>query len=140
MTRRKFTKEEIEELSKNIHVSKCSEKAITYTKDFKIFAVKRYLEEGLSPAQIFKDAGFERFCSETNVAKLRLFEWRKIYEAKGEAGLSVENRGRSSHNRSGRLKTKGLTDADKIERMEATIAYLKTENAFLAKLRAARKE
>lgn len=138
MNRRRFTHDEIEKLSKNPHVSKCSEKAISYSKEFKILAVKRYLEEGLSPAQIFKEAGFEKFQLKKGVAKLRLLEWRKIFGTKGNVGLSVENRGKSG--KGGRPKKNGLTDAEKIERMEATIAYLKAENAFLAKLRAARKE
>jgi len=139
MTKRRFTKEEIEDLRKNVNVSKCSEKAISYSKEFKISAVKRYLEEGLSPAQIFKEAGFEPFGLKKDVPKLRLLEWRKIYGTKGETGLSVETRGKGGTRR-GRPKTKGVTDADRIERLETENAYLKAENAFLAKLRAAKRK
>ena len=138
MKRRKFTKEEVEELSKNIHVSKCSGKAISYSKEFKILAVKRYVEDGLSPAQIFKEAGFEAFGLKKDVANERLFEWRKLYATKGEVGLSLETRGRAKGG--GRPRTRGVTDADRIERLEIENVYLKAENAFLAKLRAKRRE
>jgi len=138
MKRRRFTKEEVEALSKNVHVSKCSEKAISYSKEFKILAVKQYIEDGLSPAQIFNKAGFKPFGLKKGIAKLRLFEWRKIYATKGEVGLSLETRGKAKGG--GRPKTKGITDADKIERLETENVYLKAENSFLAKLRAKRRE
>jgi hypothetical protein len=44
MSKRKFTKEQIGELLKNANVVKCSEKSITYSKEFKVWAVKRYGE------------------------------------------------------------------------------------------------
>ncbi len=137
MNRRKFNEGEIVELSRNVNVIKCSEKAITYSTDFKKLAVKKYLEDGMSPSEIFIEAGFEKFCLDKSVPKDRLKLWRKIYELKGGDGLSVERRGRCSI---GRPKTKGITEADRIKRLEMEVLYLKAENAFLAKLRAERRE
>lgn len=139
MSKRIFTKEQVEELLKNPFVTACRQKTFSYSKKFKIYAVKRYEEEGLPASQIFREAGFNLETIGKDKPKQQMRAWRKIYKTKGEDGLSVETRGTGGTNR-GRPKTKGLTDADKIERMEATIAYLKAENAFLAKLRAARKE
>jgi hypothetical protein len=53
-------------------------------------------------------------------------------------GLQIETRG--GHNGGGRFKTKGLTETEKIKKLEAEVAYLKAENDFLAKLRAKRAE
>lgn len=138
MSKRIFTKEQVEELLNNPNVTACREKTFSYSKEFKMYAVKRYEEEGLPASQIFREAGFNLETIGKDKPKQQMHAWRKIYKTKGDAGLSVETRGKARGG--GRPKTKGLTDADKIERMEATIAYLKAENAFLAKLRAARKE
>ena len=65
-------------------------------------------------------------------------DWNRIFKEKGLDGLKTETRGRGSGG--GRPKTRDLTDADKIKRLEAQVAYLKAENDFLAKLRAKRAE
>lgn len=138
MSKRRFTKEEIEELSKNSYVKKCSEKSITYSNEFKLLAVRRYFEEGLTPSQIFYEAGLDQNLIGKKTANRNLNAWREIQVNKGEFGLSEETRGKSK--RGGRPKTKGITDADKIRRMEIKIAYLEAENAFLIKLRAAKRK
>lgn len=58
----------------------------------------------------------------------------------GAEGLLTETRGRATGSRRGRPKVRGVTDGEKIERLEATVAYLRAENDFLAKLRAKRRE
>lgn len=133
-----FTQEQMEELLKNPFVTACREKTISYSKEFKVSAVKRYEEEGISASQLFVEAGFNLQIIGTRRPKQQLSAWRKIYKTKGEIGLSEEHRGKTKGG--GRPKTKGITDADKIARMETEIAYLKAENAFLAKLRAKRRE
>lgn len=138
MNKRIFTQEQIEELSKNVHVWRCSEKSVTYCGDFKVLAVKRYEAEGIPPSQIFKEAGFDVSIIGKDVPDDRMYRWRKVVKTKGIQGLATESRGKAG--RGGRPKTKNLTDADTIERLEATVAYLKAENDFLAKLRAKRRE
>jgi transposase-like protein len=137
MSKRRFTADQIIELSKNINVAKCSDKSITYSKGFKLRAIKQYEEDGYSPRMIFEEAGFNLCLIGIDTPKGSLFRWRKTYATKGFVGLNAEARGRS-HN-GGRPKTKGLTDADRIKRLEIENAYLKAENDFLAKLRAAKK-
>jgi len=136
MGKRIFTKQQIEKLSNNQYVRKCSEKSITYSAEFKRLAVKRYEEEGLTASQIFIEAGLDPTAIGKDAPDCRVSKWRQIVRLQGLEGLK-EARGRSSP---GRPKTKDVSDADKIERLEATVLYLKAENAFLAKLRAKRRE
>jgi len=57
MSKRIFTQEQIVTLQQNPNVLRCSDKSITYHRDFKLAAIRRH-QEGLSPASIFKEAGF----------------------------------------------------------------------------------
>lgn len=137
MSKRRFTTDQVIELSKNINVAKCSEKSITYSKEFKLRAVKQYQEEGYSPGMIFREAGFDICLIGKEIPDDSLLRWRRVYAAKGVQGLNMEVRGRSRNG--GQPRTKGLTDTDRIKRLEIENAYLKAENDFLAKLRAAKK-
>lgn len=134
MSKRIFTKEQMEGLSKNPHVTRCSEKSVTYAKDFKVLAVKQYIE-GLTSREIFMKAGLDPAILGRKSPKDLLRAWRKIFKTKGVDGLLVD-RGKGTGG--GRPKTKGITDTDKIKRLETEVAYLKAENDFLAKLRARR--
>jgi len=133
----KFTNEEILELRNNPNVAKCSQKAITYSKDFKLRAVKQYLDEKMSCPEIFRLAGFNISVLGRNIPKDRISDWKYIYRTHGEAGLSTDGRGSNSP---GRPRTKGLSEKEKLERLEAEVAYLKSENDFLRRLRAKRAE
>ena len=134
----KFTNEECLELRKNPNVAKCSQKAVTYSKEFKLRAVKQYIDEGISSNEIFRLAGFDRNVIGKNIPKDRISDWKHLYRLYGEGGLSNDRRGK--HNNSGRPKTKGLTEKEKLERLEVEVAYLKAENDFLRQLRAKRAE
>ena len=59
------------------NVARCSEKAITYHKDFKIQAVRLY-EEGRSSRDIFKQAGFNLDVIGRKKPNDLLADWRKI--------------------------------------------------------------
>lgn len=136
MSKRRFTAAQMADLRKNDNVAKCSNKAITYGKNFKVGAVKRYQDDGVSAKQIFKEAWFDLDVIGKDKPKACLRDWRRIFKAKGIIGLKTETRGRGG----GRPKVKGLTDTQKIKYLEAKVAYLKAENDFLAKLRAKRAE
>ena len=136
MSKRIFNEGQINELLQNPHVARCSDRSITYTKEFKILAVRQYAD-GLTAKQIFREAGFDIELIGNSVPHHRLLCWRRKYQIKGVIGLSNDERGHS--HKGGRPKTKGLTDIDKIKRLEIENAYLKAENDFLAKLRAAKK-
>ena len=135
MSKRLFNKEQIEKLSNNINVAKCSERSITYSNEFKKTAIKQYNEQFLTSKEIFISAGFDMEVIGSSTPKECLKSWNKVYKTKGLEGF-IESRGKAG----GRTKTKDLSDADRIKRLEIQIAYLKAENDFLAKLRAKRAE
>jgi hypothetical protein len=137
MSKRRLSTNQIKELLANKNVENCSDRSITYNKKFKVWAVNKYYEEGYSPRMIFEEAGFDISIIGEDTPGFSLQRWRKEYQVRGIDSLKFERRGQG--NRGGRPKTKGLTDADKIKRMAIEIAYLKAENDFLAKLRAAKK-
>lgn len=135
MSKRNLSSEEISILLKNENVSKCSNKTISFSKEFKVKALKQY-EEGLSSNEIFKRAGFDLDMIGKNTPKDRLLDWRAVFKAKGLEGLTEETRGKGSP---GRPKTKYETDTEKIEYLEAKVAYLDAENDFLARMRGIRR-
>jgi len=133
MSKRIFNKEQIETLLQNPNVAGCSEKSISYRKDFKILAVRKY-REGLPPSEIFKQAKLDIDMIGHETPKSCLRRWLKTFRKKGEAGLKVDGRGQSKSG--GRPKSiANLTDEEKLKRLETEVAYLKEENRFLAKLR-----
>jgi len=133
MSKRIFTKEQIETLLQSPNVAGCSEKSISYHKDFKISAVRKY-REGLPPSEIFRQAGFGIGMIGHKTPKGCLRRWKKVFRVKGEAGLKTD--GREQSKAGGRPKSlASLTDEEKLKRLETELAYLKEENRFLAKLR-----
>ncbi len=127
--------EEIDSLNNNPYVERCTTKSITYTYEFKKKAIEQY-NKGMGSKEIWKRAGFDISQWRKTYPKDCMKDWKDIVKKKGIEGL-IDMRGKGS---TGRVKTKGLTDTDKIKRLEIEVAYLKAENDFLAKLRAKRAE
>ena len=132
MSKRTFTQGQIRELLRNPNVERCSEKSISYAKDFKILAVKKY-QEGLPPHEIFKQGNFAIDLIGREKPKWCLQRWRKVFRQKGEGELTTETRGRGKGG--GRPKVHWTDEKEKLEYLETQVAYLKAKNAFLAKLR-----
>jgi len=133
MSKRIFTKEQIEILLQNENVAGCSEKSISYHKHFKISAVRKY-QEGLSASEIFRQAQLDISMIGRKSPKSCLRRWLKIFRQKGEVGLKIDGRGQSKSG--GRPRNIiDLNEKEKMKRLEAEVAYLKEENRFLAKLR-----
>lgn len=132
MSKRQFTKEQIALLRKNKHISACSEKSITFQKGFKLAAVQRYIG-GLPPSEIFQEAGFDLAQIGRKTPKWCLIRWRRKFDKTGAAGLEEDRRGRNSQGRPPNLAS--MSGKEKVKYLEAQVAYLKAENAFLAKLR-----
>ena len=135
MNKRIYTADEIRLISANPNVTKCSSKAISYSKEFKVKAIKAYYEEGQSPNRIFLDAGFDLNVIGRNKPKDCLKEWRNIYKSKGRDGLLKENRGKSG---GGGRKSKDFV-SNNVEYLKTKIAYLEAENNFLKNLKTKRK-
>lgn len=136
MGKRLFSPEQVERLLRNPNVIKCSAKAISYNKAFKVQAVKQYYEDGFSFKNIFTNAGFDLNLIGEDAPKSCLKRWKKTFKSRGLDGLTYERRGKGA---TGRPRVKGMTDEERIIKLEATVAYLKAENDFLVKLRAQRK-
>ena len=134
MSKRIFTHEQIQQLLTNENVAKCSDKSITYSKPFKTSAIKLYTQ-GLTPSEIFAQAGFNLQIIGRKTPVECLKRWNKTCRATGATSLSIETRGRGG----GRPKAKYQTDKEQIKYLETQVAYLKAENDFLAKLRASKK-
>jgi hypothetical protein len=130
MSKRIFNEKQIKELLQNPNVGKCSNKSISYDKDFKVLAVKKYFV-GLSPNEIFRQANFDIETIGREIPTGCLRNWRKIFKEKGVQKLSVENRGKGG----GRPKIDWSNEKEKIKYLETQVAYLKAENNFLVKLR-----
>jgi len=133
MSKRILNEDQITDLRRNINVDRCSERSISYNKDFKIKAVRQYNEDRLSAKEIFELAGFDIKIIGKDKPKDSLKNWTRIYKRKGMLGLQEEQRGKV-----GRPRKNELGGEDKIKRLEAQVAYLKAENDFLVKLRAKR--
>ena len=132
MSKRTFTQEQIESLLKNKNVARCSEKSVTYHKDFKLAAIRRH-QEGLPPSAIFQEAGFNLALIGRKTPKWLLTRWRRVFDRKGAAGLQNDGRGIQSTGRPRSLRH--MNEKEKLKYLETQVAYLKAENAFLAKLR-----
>lgn len=133
MSKRIFSKEQIDTLLQNPNIVGCSDKSISYHKDFKILAVEKY-QEGLSSSEIFKQAKLDINIIGRKTPQECLRRWKRVFKNKGEVGLKEDGRGQNRTG--GRPKDlSNLTDKEKLKRLEAEVAYLKKENRFLAKLR-----
>jgi hypothetical protein len=91
--------------------------------------------QGVSSNEIWRRSGFNLTKWRNDYARTCLKNWKKVVKKNGYEGLT-----RTRGSGGGRPKTKGLTDADKIKRLELQVRYLKAENDFLAQLRAQRAE
>ena len=125
-----FTQNQIKELLNNRNVMKCSTTSVTYNKKFKLWAIRQYYEEGHSPNDIFRKAGFDVVVLGKNKAKDCLQRWKKIYNRRGKQGLKEDNRGRPK----GGSKANFENKEEEIEYLKTKIAYIEAENDFLARL------
>jgi len=126
-----FNQEQIEELLNNKNVVRCSSTTITYKESFKVWALKKYFEEGSSPSEIFVEAGFNINIINKNKAKDCLARWRRVMNKRGLEGLT-ENRGKFG-GRKAKMKFKNKDE--EIKYLKTKITYMNAENDFLAKLR-----
>lgn len=127
MSNKILTKKEIEILSKNPYVKSVSEKSITYTDEFKNIFITEYVN-GMIPSAIFRKYGFNVETLGYERIKTSSYRWRN--QAKREYGLCDTRRAKS-----GRPRTKDLSDSELISRLQHKIAILEQENSYLKKIR-----
>lgn len=121
----KLSESDRKDLERNPNVLKVTGSNVAYTPEFKIKAVKAFID-GDSPEDIFKAAKLQFSSSEDRYASRSIRRWKKIYEEEGEDGLRKEKRGKKSRGRP-KKNFKSLEDENR---------YLRMEIYLLKKLRA----
>ena len=128
MSKKLFSEEERERLSRNPCVIKVSDKAITYTDEFK----RRFVEQhraGKTTKQIFIECGFDIEVLGIKRVKDCAKRWGKAYQADGILGLSDGRKGTL-----GRPRKRALSPAEVIARQQAKIELLESQVELLKKL------
>jgi hypothetical protein len=127
-----FTPEQVEQLKKNKYVKHVSEKAITYTEEFKEVLMMEY-NSGKLPSQILTEMGFNyKVLGERRIATI-------VYNTKKQA-LRPEGFKDTRSTESGRPRTRDLTQEELIARQKQEIEVLKAKVEFLSLLRRAERE
>lgn len=127
-----FTPEQVEQLRKNKYVKHVSEKAITYTKEFKEAFMLEY-KTGKSPSLILSEMGF-------NTRVLGKKRLDGIVATVKRQSNRPEGFKDTRSTESGRPRTKDLTQEELIERQKQEIEILKAKVEFLSLLRRAERE
>ncbi|MGL4252859.1 MAG: IS3 family transposase [Fusobacteriaceae bacterium] len=128
MSKIRFTKKQIEQLSKNKYILRISEKSITYSNEFKIHFIAEY-EKRKNSRQIFEEANFDVDIIGMSRIDCASTRWRNSYKKHGVLGLDDTRK-----NNSGRPLQRELTKDEIISRKNAEIEFLKAEVEFLKKL------
>lgn len=128
MSNKFFSSKEIDILSNNKYVLNVSQKAITYTNEFKIHFIAEYTK-GKTSRVIFEEAGFDVEIIGRHRMDCAGNRWRKAFNEQGVLGLDDTRR-----NNSGRPRECEITKDEIIEKKNAEIEYLKAEVELLKKL------
>ncbi len=129
-----FTPEQVEQLKKNKYVKHVSEKAITYTEEFKETFMLEY-ETGKTRSQILIEMGFDPKMLGTS--RIRNISYMTRKQAKRPEGFKDT---RADNPNMGRPSTKDLTQEELIERQKQEIEILKAKVEFLSLLRKAERK
>ena len=122
MPKKPFTDAERRALNANPNVSRCGRVSVRYTRAFKLEALRKYNEEGLSAVEIFQDAGVDLDIIGIRAPNRLMHQWKAALRAEPEDAAAVFERGN-----------------DNVRMLRAQIAYLKAENDFLARRRKQKK-
>lgn len=125
----RFSESQIRLIEANANVLHVSERSIAYVPAFKLAAVRAY-QASKTPAEIFREAGFDLDIIGRENPNRCLKRWRKTFDSHGEAALLEERRGKGS---TGRPAAEQSIEK-KLAQAEARIKLLEAENDFLKKL------
>ena len=127
-----FTIEQVEELKKNKYIKHVSEKAITYTEEFKERFMFEY-KTGKPRSQILIDMGIDpKILGEKRLDGIVATIKRQSVSPKGFRDTRADS--------SGRPCTRDLTQEELIERQKQEIELLKAKVEYLSLLRRAERE
>ncbi len=128
MSKKLFSNEDIEILSKNKYVKNISERGITYTDEFKRLFISENAK-GKFPRDIFAECGFD-----VNIIGLKRIKssgsrWRSAFRRNG-----VEQLQDTRKYNTGRPTQKEISLEEKYEKLQAKLKLLQAENELLKKL------
>lgn len=127
-----FTPEQVEQLRKNKYVKHVSEKAITYTEEFKEIFMLEYTS-GKTPSLILSEMGFDiRALGQKRIGEISYRYKKQSLRPEGFKDTRTDS--------SGRHHTRDLTDEEKMERLKQENEILKAKVEFLSLLRRAERE
>lgn len=126
MSKLRFSKEDIEKLKDNPYILNISEKAITYTDEFKEKFIELY-SKGKMPSEIF------RLCKiyPEIIGQKRIDMLAYRLKKKVEYGEELIDKRKEF---SGRPKSKELTKDEEIQRLKHKIQYQEQQIEFLKKI------
>ena len=127
-----FTPEQVEQLRQNKYVKNVSEKAITYTEEFKETFMLEY-NDGKFPSQILVEMGFD-----LNVLGRKRIQ--KISERVRQQSIRPEGFKDTRIGNSGKTLKRELSQEEIIERQKAEIELLKAKVEFLSDLKRLERE
>lgn len=126
MSNKKFNEDEQEKLRKNPWVKKVSDKSIQYSDEFREHFINEY-NLGKGPTQIFIESGFDPTILGYDRIKQSSERFRKMdNRIDGLKDMRSENSGRPSE--------KGLSEEEKIEKLQEENKRLKQQLEFLKKM------
>lgn len=129
-----FTPEQVEQLRQNKYVKNVSEKAITYTEEFKEVFLLEY-NEGKLPSQILDEMGFDyKVLGERRVSNITQAVKKQSVRPEGFKDTRTDNPNM------GRPSTKVLTAEEIIAKQKAEIELLKAKVEFLSDLKRLERE
>ena len=129
-----FTPEQVEQLRQNKYVKNVSEKAITYTEEFKEVFLLEY-NEGKLPSQILDEMGFDyKVLGERRVSNITQAVKKQYVRPEGFKDTRTDNPNM------GRPSTKDLTTEEIIAKQKAEIELLKAKVEFLSDLKRLERE
>ena len=126
MSKIRFSKEDIEKLEDNAYILNISEKAITYTDEFKEKFLELY-NKGKMPTEIFRLC--EIYPEIIGQKRIDMVAYR--LKKKVEYGENVTDKRKKF---SGRPKSKKLTKDEEIQRLKHKIQYQEQQIEFLKKI------
>lgn len=127
-----FTPEQVEQLKKNKYVKHVSEKAITYTEEFKEVFMLEY-NSGKLPSQILTEMGFD--CSVLGRNRIE-----NISKRTRKQSIRPEGFKDTRSTESGRPLERELSPEEQMERLKQENEILKAKVEFLSLLRRAERE
>ena len=129
-----FTQEQVEQLRQNKYVKNVSEKAITYTEEFKEVFLFEY-NEGKLPSQILDEMGFDyKVLGESRVSNITQAVKKQSVRPEGFKDTRADNPN------VGRPSTRDLTTEEIIAKQKAEIELLKAKVEFLSDLKRLERE